>query len=679
MAHRYSLSTLAFALTSAVAGQTFYLTYGSPLSDEYGSAIAACPDGTVLVGGMRNDSALVMKMSVSGSVIWSVTFQPQPGFTNAVGHMIQGPNGSIIGCGTGFTGVVPMNGFYFRLDQAGNLQWAHASNETDQTYSVRILPTAGNDLMLFSDMYQNGFPTWSDPVREQVSFANGDVLWSSPRLNYIAGNPYIDDVTGAVRHNGSYFTTGRIFVDGAPLSTCRPSLSRFDANGAHVQSDYLLFPHPYFARTYSTDLVINEDSLCIAWFGDISGISTDYAVGLIHCDTLANVDWQKQYDLSASTVELTYGVGSMPGGYVLAGSRSVGSDDDLFLLATDRNGNVVWARSFGTTTMDERISNNRLLPLLVDSSGIWLTGVQQTSPTDQDLLLIHADLNGDVACLIPQPLAVTVTDIAPSSTPCTVSETIDPIDYPAVVPGTNGSSLPDACSLHLDLGPDTLVCGFLFLDATTAGAMSYTWQNGSTAPMIPVQVPGTYWVTASVGCCSVTDTIVITFGSAPSAQFISSQVSGEPLIWDFAHGVIVGGCDSLVTWDFGDGTTGSGSLIQHVFPGPGTYSVCITVSCACDTATSCQTITILSTGVAENMTASVSTWLDPASGVLHAWTNGAPMLALELMDASGRALRHVRPGSSIVALTIAELAPGGYVVRFSLSDGTVTTRRIVLR
>ncbi|MBL7941320.1 MAG: PKD domain-containing protein, partial [Flavobacteriales bacterium] len=50
-------------------------------------------------------------------------------------------------------------------------------------------------------------------------------------------------------------------------------------------------------------------------------------------------------------------------------------------------------------------------------------------------------------------------------------------------------------------------------------------------------------------------------------------------------------------WDFGDGTGGTGTVISHSYPGPGTYNVCMTVCCfdpvvGWYSTTNCQTITI---------------------------------------------------------------------------------------
>ncbi|MFT5168179.1 MAG: gliding motility-associated-like protein [Saprospiraceae bacterium] len=73
-------------------------------------------------------------------------------------------------------------------------------------------------------------------------------------------------------------------------------------------------------------------------------------------------------------------------------------------------------------------------------------------------------------------------------------------------------------SLALNLGPDFSVCdqASYIIDGTTPGAVSYEWENGSTAPTLPITSSGTYAVSVydSDGCI-ITDEIAITFSVTP--------------------------------------------------------------------------------------------------------------------------------------------------------------------
>ena len=152
----------------------------------------------------------------------------------------------------------------------------------------------------------------------------------------------------------------------------------------------------YFAKTYGgTDLnwaysvqQTSDGGYIVAgetWsFGaggwDIFLINTDANGNIIWAKTYGGTDWDK-----ASSVQQT-----SDGGYIVAGwTESFGAGwADIFLIKTDTNGNIIWAKTYGGTSRD------------VASS------VQQTSDggyivagwTDSwgGILLIKTDANGNV-------------------------------------------------------------------------------------------------------------------------------------------------------------------------------------------------------------------------------------------------------------------------------------------
>ncbi len=72
------------------------------------------------------------------------------------------------------------------------------------------------------------------------------------------------------------------------------------------------------------------------------------------------------------------------------------------------------------------------------------------------------------------------------------------------------------CSLNL--GPDTSLCGGnnYLINATTAGATAYLWQDGSTNPTYNVTTPGTYWAEVTAGGCTLRDTVIVSSGATGS-------------------------------------------------------------------------------------------------------------------------------------------------------------------
>ncbi len=112
------------------------------------------------------------------------------------------------------------------------------------------------------------------------------------------------------------------------------------------------------------------------------------------------------------------------------------------------------------------------------------------------------------------------------------------------------------------LGSDTSIClglGSYLLDASVNGALSYQWQDGSSAPALTINAAGLYWVDINFGNCSVRDSVNISnFASPIIVNTVAAICEGEGYILPW--GPTVGtdgiyrdtvrynsGCDSLIT------------------------------------------------------------------------------------------------------------------------------------
>ena len=111
-------------------------------------------------------------------------------------------------------------------------------------------------------------------------------------------------------------------------------------------------------------------------------------------------------------------------------------------------------------------------------------------------------------------------------------------------------------------GNDTAVCirpGLPYvLNATTAGAINYSWQNGSTTATFSVTAAGQYWVRINFGSCTVRDTINLTNLQPVLRNTAASLCAG--FTYTLPSGTVVNtagiykdtsrtatGCDSIIT------------------------------------------------------------------------------------------------------------------------------------
>jgi hypothetical protein len=170
---------------------------------------------------------------------------------------------------------------------------------------------------------------------------------------------------------------------------------------------------------------------------------------LIKTDASGNIQWAKTYGGTSSDWALSVQQTS-DGGYIVAGSTDFFGEglDDIFLIKTDANGNVQWAKTYGGTSYD------------------WAFSVQQTSdggyivagPTYSfgagtwDAFLIKTDANGNIgSCSIVRSVSPTVNTFSPTvTTPSPSVSSVSPTVYsvsPTVTSPTPNVSEP--CPLSI--------------------------------------------------------------------------------------------------------------------------------------------------------------------------------------------------------------------------------------
>ena len=114
---------------------------------------------------------------------------------------------------------------------------------------------------------------------------------------------------------------------------------------------------------------------------------------LLKIDTVGNYLWSQSYGGPESEAGKRVLYNADLGFYIAGFSNSFGSGDfDAYLVKTDLNGNKLWEKTYGKPSNWERIND----AIWTKDSTILMVGeVQGTNSTASDILIIHADKNGD--------------------------------------------------------------------------------------------------------------------------------------------------------------------------------------------------------------------------------------------------------------------------------------------
>jgi hypothetical protein len=149
----------------------------------------------------------------------------------------------------------------------------------------------------------------------------------------------------------------------------------------------------------------------------VAGFTGSFGAGgddifLIKTDANGNISWAKTYGGTYS--DYAYSVQqTSDGGYIVAGyTYSFGAGDyDIFLIKTDANGNVQWAKTYGGTSDDWAFSVQQI------SDGGYIVAGYTGSFGVGGAFLVKTDANGNIgSCSIVQNASPTVNTVSPTVT-----------------------------------------------------------------------------------------------------------------------------------------------------------------------------------------------------------------------------------------------------------------------
>ncbi|MFZ8835346.1 MAG: T9SS type A sorting domain-containing protein [Candidatus Caldipriscus sp.] len=359
-------------------------------------------------GGPRLDS--------SHNPMSAISFAKTYGGTNGEGatSVRQTSDGGYILAGRTYSFGAGGDIFLIKTDANGNIQWAKTYGGTNNDWAYSVQQTSDGGYIVA------GY-TWSFSVGYYDIFliktdANGNLQWAKT----YGGTDY--DWARSVQQtsDGGYIVAGGTWSFGA--GSWDIFLIKTDAN-ANIQ----------WAKIYGgTDWY---DAYSVRQTSDggyiVAGETRSFGAGnydifLIKTDANGNLQWAKTY--GGTDLDWAYSVQqTSDGGYIVAGTTgSFGAGwGDIFLIKTDANGNIIWAKTYGGTDGDGAISVQQTSDGgYIVAGGTWSFGAGYS-----DVFLVKTDANGNIgSCSIVQNVTPTVTTPSPTvTTPSPSVSSVSPI------------------------------------------------------------------------------------------------------------------------------------------------------------------------------------------------------------------------------------------------------------
>jgi uncharacterized delta-60 repeat protein len=406
-----------------MSGTYFAKTYGGTYDDGALSVQQTSDGGYIVAGGTDSfgaDSAdlFLIKTNANGNIIWAKTYG---GTGNDWALSVQQTSdGGYIVAGQTWSFGAGGDIILIKTDANGNIIWAKTYGGTgdDRAYSIRQTSDGGyivaGSTYSFGAGYRDFFLIKTD--------ANGNIIWAKTYGGTDDEEAYSVQQTS----DGGYIVAGWTysFVAG----NWDIFLIRTDANGNII-----------WAKTYGG--TGNDWALSVQQTSDggyiVAGHTNSFGAGyydifLVKTDANGNIIWAKTYGGTYS--DYAYSVQqTSDGGYIVAGwTGSFGAGYvDIFLVKTDANGNIIWAKTYGGTDWDEALSVQQ-----TSDGGYIVSGYTYSfGAGGLDLFLIKTDANGNIgSCEIVQNANPPVT--TPSPTVTTPSPSVS-----SVSPTVNSVSL----------------------------------------------------------------------------------------------------------------------------------------------------------------------------------------------------------------------------------------------
>ena len=225
--------------------------------------------------------------------------------------------------------------------------------------------------------------------------------------------------------------------------------------------------------------------------------------------------------------------------------------------------------------------------------------------------------------------------------------------------------------------------------SAVSGGGEYLWNFGTGATPATAVGPGPHNVTfSSAGNKSVTLIAKTAFDTDTASASVTVQPATTS-VFNFTQAGLTfqftsnAAANLTVSWDFGDGSTSDLPNPSHTFPGVGTYTVVLTVTGPCGTATSTKTISITS-GVNDILT-NVQLSIFPNPAETHLYVNGvmpvSESVVFKMLDMQGRTVVNepavLSSGAFSRQFDVSTLAAGNYILQLQTNTGVIQKEFIV--
>lgn len=650
--------------TLGLSAQTKFQKSAGTTSNDRNYHLAVSASGNLFATGYTEsvaghlEDAFLLKYNRFGEVQWAKTYG-ELGSENSWDVIIT-QNQDIVG--VGYTSDISTYeaAIITRCDSAGNVIWSRGVGSTlGNVNFYRVIETStghlvatgltskyGQDDVILCKFTSTGTLLWSRVIKSQQDDEMMGLIETSQGQYLLAG--LTNDVSGA---GSSDFAVVKTNADGNVIWK-----KRYGGTGG----DRL-----------NSVIEINQAYYFVGW-SPTGGIGNNDVI-LMKTDTAGALAWVTGYGTLQAERAFNLLYDSVQNSLIVAGytdySDSVTNNRNTFLMSTGLNGQMNWARSYGSTGTDGHWPTGLAMN---DDEGYYVLGSSNTfGPGNYSLYLTKTDKDGNTACnqKNPQFSQQTVTGWSGAAFGTDSADIL--ISQNITIAGLTWltTTAPQCCSLFADAGPAAGVCpgDSVLIGTPGVPGYNYSWTYGvnvvGTTPTLYVSSAqaGNYVLmslangsvctagnsSATVSQLPAPPKPVITYVSAPGNYLSSSATTGNQWYYN------------------GNPVPNATQQVYHAFMS-GTYQVGVTNPEGCESLS--DTLHHLAIGIAEQDAGiRIRIYPNPASDVINLISDVyIPDATIQCFDMNGNLVYEATqldiPGGNSITLHVDQLTPGCYRV-----------------
>ena len=220
--------------------------------------------------------------------------------------------------------------------------------------------------------------------------ANGDTIWT--KMIGIAGADYTYASAVIATSDGGYLICGTVSVSGNGFTLTSILLIKTNSKGdvAWIKKYSAALTGPSI-QNYARDVKQTADGGFI-----VLGISQDWTtmyVSLFKTDDKGNLNWSK-ITAGPSRVFNPWSLQLTNDGIIITGdvgNANPGNDLDSYFLKTDLNGNIIWAKTYGSSKYESISSGGQ-----TSDGGYFMAGIRGIQSWIMYSFLAKTDNNGNI-------------------------------------------------------------------------------------------------------------------------------------------------------------------------------------------------------------------------------------------------------------------------------------------